>query len=179
MQKEQTFKCAFCKGTGDNPYYHATCPVCKGGGKNQIVGPYMKCDECKGSGRKSGTTLTCFSCGGLGMTPDTREFLKQARKEMTEIKNEMEKEREELYGKVNPVAWVQEKHGTSQKTKTEKRKKEENLEEREDSKGTYYCQSCGKKGHKEASYKICEKCFLLYKFGELVRNEVKEEDNRN
>jgi gas vesicle protein GvpL/GvpF/DnaJ-like protein len=35
-----SIKCAFCKGTGENPYFGQACPVCKGEGTNQITGQW-------------------------------------------------------------------------------------------------------------------------------------------
>lgn len=96
MQKQQTIKCAFCKGIGKHPHFGSTCPVCKGKGKNTVVGPFMTCCDCCGSGQKRGTTLTCYTCGGLGVLPDTREIVAKARKEIEEAREEIEKEKEEF-----------------------------------------------------------------------------------
>jgi len=89
-------KCAFCKGTGDNPHYRATCPACKGKGSHQIAGKYMTCLDCRGSGQKGGTTLTCYTCTGVGVVPDVREELRQARKEIGKVRAMMEGERAQL-----------------------------------------------------------------------------------
>ncbi len=86
-------KCAFCKGTGENPYFRQICPVCKGKGDNQLTGKHMTCTDCHGSGHKSGTTLTCYNCAGLGIVPDTREELKKARQEIGRAWQMIEEER--------------------------------------------------------------------------------------
>jgi DnaJ-class molecular chaperone len=91
-----TIRCAFCKGTGNNPYYKSTCPVCKGKGSNQVVEKYMTCRDCHGSGRKGGTSLTCYTCTGLGVVPDVREELLQARQEIGKVRMLMEEERTQL-----------------------------------------------------------------------------------
>ena len=91
--EQQIIKCVFCQGTGENPHFKSTCPVCKGKGKNQVAGQRMVCDDCRGSGQKKGTTLTCYTCVGLGVVPDTREELRQARQEIGKVQEEMEEER--------------------------------------------------------------------------------------
>jgi DnaJ-class molecular chaperone len=88
--------CAFCKGTGNNPFYRSNCPVCKGKGSNRVAGKYMTCRDCRGSGRKGGTTLTCYTCGGSGVVPDVREELMQARQEIEKGRSLMEEERAQL-----------------------------------------------------------------------------------
>jgi len=93
MSNEQIVKCTFCHGTGNNPHYSGTCPVCKGRGKNEVVGKYMACSSCHGSGQKGGTTLTCYDCRGLGVVPDTRETFMRAREEIREAQEEMVRER--------------------------------------------------------------------------------------
>ncbi len=92
--KEQKIRCAFCKGTGAHPHYKATCPVCKGTGKNKVKAhcAYMPCGDCRGSGRKSGTTLTCYTCSGLGIVPDIRKELQEAREEIKKVRAAMEEE---------------------------------------------------------------------------------------
>ena len=89
-------KCAFCKGTGDNPHYKGTCPACKGKGSHQIIGKSMACRDCHGSGRKGGTTLTCYTCTGTGVVPDVREELKQARNAIGKAWAMIEQERAQL-----------------------------------------------------------------------------------
>lgn len=93
--QQYIIKCAFCKGTGENPYFRHVCPVCKGEGTNQITGKHMACHDCHGSGHKSGTTLTCYTCAGLGIVPDTREELKEGRQEIGKAWQMMEEERAE------------------------------------------------------------------------------------
>lgn len=93
--RELVIKCAFCQGTGHHPHYKATCPVCKGAGNNRVsmASEYMTCADCHGSGRKGGTTLTCYTCIGLGIVPDIRKDLQEAREEIRKVRVEMEEER--------------------------------------------------------------------------------------
>ena len=91
--RQQVIKCAFCKGTGHRPHFRATCPVCKGAGENRITAEYMVCGDCRGSGQKRGTTLTCYTCTGLGVVPDIRKDLKEAREAIRKAHEEMEEER--------------------------------------------------------------------------------------
>jgi len=86
-------KCAFCKGTGENPYFRQICPVCKGKGSNQITGKHMTCIDCHGSGHKSGTILTCYNCAGLGIIPDARADLMEARQEIRKAQQMMKEEK--------------------------------------------------------------------------------------
>ncbi len=95
MQKH-IIKCAFCNGTGNNPHYRHTCPVCKGEGKNQVTGKYIACGDCRRSGQKRGTTLTCYTCAGLGVIPDVQKELKDARQEIRNVREKMEEERARL-----------------------------------------------------------------------------------
>lgn len=133
--EQQIIKCVFCKGTGENPYFKGTCPVCKGKGKNQITGKYMACGDCRSSGQKRGTTLTCYTCAGLGVIPDTREELKQARQEIGKVREEMEQEKQELYQKP----------------------REKNKE------GEIFCQCCGSDVKDSITIKICRDCFSKLK----------------
>jgi DnaJ-class molecular chaperone len=89
-------RCAFCKGTGNNPHYKSACPTCKGKGSNLVTGKYMACSDCRGSGHKGGTTLTCYTCIGSGVVPDVREEMAQARQEIRRIRALMEEERAHL-----------------------------------------------------------------------------------
>ncbi len=56
----------------------------------------MACGDCRGSGQKRGTTLTCYTCAGLGVVPDMREELKEARQKIRKGREEMEEERAQL-----------------------------------------------------------------------------------
>jgi len=53
----------------------------------------MVCGDCRGSGQKRGTTLTCYTCTGLGVVPDIRKDLKEAREQIRKAREEMEEER--------------------------------------------------------------------------------------
>ena len=134
MLRPKIIKCAFCQGTGENPHYKGTCPVCKGRGKNQITGLYISCQDCRGSGRKLGTTLSCYSCGGLGVVPDRRAIIEEAEAEFKKGLAEMEEEREEL-----------------------------KVKEQITSGPTRYCQSCASEVTKDTLVKICLKCFKKLK----------------
>jgi DnaJ-class molecular chaperone len=86
-------KCAFCNGTGENPYFRHPCPVCKGKGENQIMGKCKVCGDCHGSGHKGGTTLTCYTCTGLGVLPDIHDDLMQGQREIRKARRMMEEEK--------------------------------------------------------------------------------------
>ena len=169
MNNRETIVCAFCKGTGKNPHFTGTCPVCKGKGENQITGKYMACGDCRSSGQKRGTTLTCYTCAGLGVIPDTREELRRARQEIRKVREEMEQEKQELYQKPREKSKV----GTRRAGKEQEYRTEDELDESRDSEGKIFCQSCGEKEKIESVFKVCEKCFHLYKFGESVEEKEK------
>ena len=145
--RTRDINCAFCKGTGKNPHFEGTCPVCKGKGENQITGKYMACDDCRGSGQKRGTTLTCYTCAGLGVIPDPREELRQARQEIRKIQGEMGEERTQLTEK-QPKASRKANH------------RQQQVE-------TRFCQSCAKSIKGDDLVKVCLKCFKKIKQGSL------------
>ena len=65
-------KCAFCKGTGKDPFNLlsdlATCQVCGGKGKVEVKEPAIKCVFCKGTGiYPCNARVTCTVCNGKGM----------------------------------------------------------------------------------------------------------------
>ena len=66
-----TIPCAFCGGTGRDPYEIlsrlADCPVCKGHKTVAVQAPYVACLYCKGTGRQRHTRLTCSACRGKGV----------------------------------------------------------------------------------------------------------------
>ena len=66
-------KCAFCKGTGKDPWglmsVLAECQVCKGRGTVKIEEPYEKCPVCHGTGVQHNRRLNCLACGGKGVLP--------------------------------------------------------------------------------------------------------------
>ncbi|MDP1760106.1 MAG: hypothetical protein Q8L01_01455 [Candidatus Woesebacteria bacterium] len=155
--EQQTIKCAFCKGTGENLYFKGTCPVCKGKGKNQITGKYMACGDCRSSGQKRGTTLTCYTCAGLGVIPDTREELRRARQEIRKVQGEMEEERLELAGRQPKV---DRKASVDEDT-------EEGWQTAQDSEHTRFCQSCAKSTKNDDLIKVCLECFKKIKQGSL------------
>ena len=56
--------CAFCRGTGKNPFSAAKCPACGGRRRVRVKTPYYRCGFCQGSGASS--TMTCTVCKGTG-----------------------------------------------------------------------------------------------------------------
>lgn len=164
--EQQIIKCAFCKGEGENPYFKGTCPVCKGKGKNQVIGKYMACGDCRSSGQKRGTTLTCYTCAGLGVIPDTREELRQARQEIRKVQEEMEEERTQVFGRQPKV---------DRKTNRRKRQMrelvnedmEEDLQIIQRSEGNRFCQACAKSTKDNDLIKVCIECFGQIKQGSL------------
>lgn len=71
MDKTSTIKCAFCQGKGKDPFELlselATCQVCNGEGKVNVISPYDGCLACDGSGVQSHTRLVCTVCAGKGV----------------------------------------------------------------------------------------------------------------
>ena len=67
----KTVPCAFCGGTGRDPYRILSrvsdCPVCKGHKTVEVETPVVGCLYCKGTGRQRHTRLTCSSCRGAGV----------------------------------------------------------------------------------------------------------------
>src|SRR5713226_7810045 len=92
--QQHIIKCAFCKGTGNNPHYKGICPACKGKRCYRITGKYMACGDCRGSGQKGGTALTCYTCAGQGVDPDVREEMKEARQGIRKGQEEIGGERD-------------------------------------------------------------------------------------
>lgn len=148
MSKEQIIKCVFCQGTGNNPHFRGTCPVCKGRGKNELIGKYMTCDSCHGSGQKGGTTLTCYDCGGLGVVPDTRETFRRAREEIREAQEEMAREKEELTEKPKSKKPKLANIISKLKRKNEK-----------DNEKAHFCQCCAREINESIQIKVCDDCF--------------------
>jgi len=72
-EKMTTVKCAFCNGTGRDPFELlsklSTCQVCSGKGEVEIKGPVTKCKFCRGTGIQpyGGNRLCCIACGGKGV----------------------------------------------------------------------------------------------------------------
>jgi DnaJ-class molecular chaperone len=64
-------KCAFCSGTGKesvNPLFElATCQVCGGRGKVEVMEPAIPCAFCKTTGIYPRTGIACTVCLGMGM----------------------------------------------------------------------------------------------------------------
>lgn len=72
-ERMETVKCAFCNGTGKDPFELLSelsdCQVCLGRGEVEIEGPTTKCKFCGGTGIQPYTTsrLHCIACGGKGV----------------------------------------------------------------------------------------------------------------
>ena len=66
-----TITCAFCKGTGSDPYEVlsklSNCQVCNGCGTVQVETPTVPCAYCRSTGKQRHTRLTCSACGGKGV----------------------------------------------------------------------------------------------------------------
>ena len=71
MTNTTTIKCAFCQGKGKDPFQLlsalATCQVCNGEGKVNVIAPYDNCPACGGAGIKLHTRLVCTVCAGRGV----------------------------------------------------------------------------------------------------------------
>lgn len=69
--KATEIKCAFCKGTGKDPFGLlsplAICQVCLGRGKVKVTPPTTKCAFCNGTGIYLDKRITCTVCGGKGV----------------------------------------------------------------------------------------------------------------
>lgn len=64
-------KCAFCRGTGRDPFgvmsVLSNCPVCGGRRTVRVKVPSVPCRACRGTGVQSSTRLPCNGCGGRGL----------------------------------------------------------------------------------------------------------------
>ena len=65
-------KCAFCRGTGRDPFKVLSplwiCPACGGSGKALIEEPYKSCPACQGTGLHFGSRMYCWACRGTGVS---------------------------------------------------------------------------------------------------------------
>jgi DnaJ-class molecular chaperone len=68
--KALSAKCAFCGGTGRDPFELLSklsrCPVCKGHKMLDAKSPTVPCAYCRGTGRQRHARMTCSGCGGAG-----------------------------------------------------------------------------------------------------------------
>jgi DnaJ-class molecular chaperone len=66
-----TVPCAFCGGTGLDPFEQlgprSTCQVCSGAGANVLNEPTRVCAFCEGTGVFPQSRLTCTCCSGVGV----------------------------------------------------------------------------------------------------------------
>jgi len=65
-------KCAFCKGTGIDPFglsKLSVCPICHGKGNVKVTKPYEKCKACGGTGVYIRSHMYCWYCKGKGVVP--------------------------------------------------------------------------------------------------------------
>lgn len=73
MQAIRETTCAFCKGTGKDPFKllsrMSACQVCGSTGKVKIHGPPAECVFCQGRGVYPHSRITCSACGGKGSVP--------------------------------------------------------------------------------------------------------------
>ena len=64
-------KCAFCDGTGKDPFELLSrlskCPVCKGHKTLPMQAPTVPCAYCRGTGRQRHMRLACSGCGGAAV----------------------------------------------------------------------------------------------------------------
>jgi DnaJ-class molecular chaperone len=67
-------KCAFCRGTGEDPgsILNDDCPACNGTGYFNLEGSpedYSRCGRCGGTGRSQNIISIdpCHICGGSGL----------------------------------------------------------------------------------------------------------------
>lgn len=73
LEEMVTVKCAFCNGTGIDPFgllsELSTCQVCGGRGEVRIRGPVTECKICGGTSIEPYTLnrLHCMACGGKGV----------------------------------------------------------------------------------------------------------------
>jgi DnaJ-class molecular chaperone len=69
----RTVKCAFCAGTGRDPFAilspGSRCPVCRGQTTLALAGPAVPCAYCRGTGRQRHARLACSGCRGAGVIP--------------------------------------------------------------------------------------------------------------
>jgi len=70
-------KCAFCQGTGRDPFHVmsalSNCPVCKGKKTVKVRDPYETCGACEGTGRYFNSKMYCWTCKGKGVVPVKQE----------------------------------------------------------------------------------------------------------
>ena len=72
LEKAVKVKCAFCDGTGKDPFgcmsHLSNCQVCKGKGTVWMFEPYKECAFCEGTGIQphSPHRIHCGACGGKG-----------------------------------------------------------------------------------------------------------------
>lgn len=62
--------CAFCKGTGKDPYglsHLSNCVACGGTGNQLAAEPYETCPACEGTGLYLRSHLYCWTCRGKGV----------------------------------------------------------------------------------------------------------------
>lgn len=64
-------KCAFCHGTGKDPFhllsYLSDCPVCHGRKTVRVAKPYETCKACAGTGIYFKSKMYCWTCRGKGV----------------------------------------------------------------------------------------------------------------
>ena len=70
-------KCAFCRGTGKDPFKVlsplSNCPACGGSGKALVQELYKTCPACEGTGVYFRSRLYCWTCHGKGVIPEGKD----------------------------------------------------------------------------------------------------------
>lgn len=70
-------KCAFCGGTGKDPFKVlsplSNCGICGGKGTVRVKEPYETCGACLGTGVYYRSRLSCGTCGGKGVVTVKKE----------------------------------------------------------------------------------------------------------
>ena len=65
-------QCAFCKGTGRDPFglsHLSNCVACGGKGTKLVAEPYETCGACEGTGHFYRSHMYCWTCRGKGVVP--------------------------------------------------------------------------------------------------------------
>lgn len=184
--------CPVCKGRGKKEVIapFVVCNECKGNGKKS--GTSLTCFECRGIGVVADIREDIEKA---------RSEIREVQREMTQETRELygkvnpAKLVDTRYGAGKKASKVTRRKDTSDgdpdvtsgtpraagiafgdaRPRWRDRKQLEVEESTQDSRGICFCQSCAKETHQGSAYKVCEKCFFLYKFGEV--REIKEKED--
>lgn len=76
-EQTKTIPCAFCKGTGTDPFPVlsplSNCPVCHGRGIVRVREPFETCPACQGTGLYFNSHMYCWHCRGKGVVTIRKE----------------------------------------------------------------------------------------------------------